>query len=76
MHREGKILPTTAVTASLSHTRKVRLGSRCCITANVYCQLLCWNMTHNEQERIREEIVTDYIKVLKGTWLYGLQETP
>jgi len=33
-------------------------------------------MTHNEQERIRQEIVTDYIKVLKGTWLYGLQETP
>jgi len=29
-------------------------------------------MTHNEQERIREEPITDYIKVLTGPWLYGL----
>jgi len=33
-------------------------------------------MTHNEQERIREKLVTDTIKVLKGTWLYVLYETP
>ena len=58
----------------LSHTRKVRLDSLCCITAKVYCQLFWRIITHNVQERIREKLVIYYIKVLNPyptTFPYG-----